>query len=389
MATLQNMIRKQQDLQDQFDLLSEKIGRLRKAFIIETDPSVKFKLEKQLEDAETEREQLEQQLDSLERDIQAHTASTIPQRSSNNLQQISDQIGRIEKQEIAATLHNRIVDVLTSLPNIQDKNERRALIYSAGLDQELENQLEFDGSTLQFCQLLVKTLGKYGILKDGRSALIAILEAAKNRVGQDKKEVCEVLIQKLLPAPSQKPLSKLAQSLLEEIKQDTRYELQGITILYSFSGGGFYFPYLWWNSEKIDPLRRSFAEMKKIDNAIQEIVERHILREYYRGTKFALYILWESAKPIIESLANSLLEKIRQDPHVDRPKGFTIFPINERKTEGGSIPYLDQHNEFKKIDTDNIIGICLAAELLEEQGYLERMRESGTRIRYLLVESDK
>ena len=288
-------------------------------------------------------------------------------------------------------LRNQIVELLKSLPNIHETRERRALIYNATMDLELEDQIEFEGTAEQFCQLLVKTFEKYGTLKDGRHALVAILEAAKNRVGQDKKEVCEVLIQKLLPAPSQKPLSKLARSLLEEVKQDTRYEFQGLTILYSFSGGGFYLSYLWWNSEKIEPPRRSFAEMKKIDNAIQELVEHNIFREYYRGTKdntFALYILWESAKPMIEKLANSLLEEIRRDPHTDRPKGFTIFPINERKTRGCSVSYL--HNELYKPNLiDNIIGIGLAAELLESQGYLERLREKGSRIRYLLLEPDK
>lgn len=200
MAILQNMSRKQQDLQEQFDLLSEKIGWLRKAFIIETDPSVKFKLEKQLEDAEAEREQLEQQLDSLEREIKAQTASKTPQRSSDNVQQASDRSSRIEKQDIPADLHNRIVDVLTSLPNIQDKNERRALIYSAGLDQEVEHQLEFDGSTLQFCHLLVKTLGSYGTLKDGRHALVALLNTAKNKIGQEGKARCDELIRQMQAA---------------------------------------------------------------------------------------------------------------------------------------------------------------------------------------------
>lgn len=88
-------------------------------------------------------------------------------------------------------LHNLMVKLLKSLPNIHDKSERRAFIYSASLDLELEDKIEFEGSTEQFGQLLVKTLGKYGTLKDGRHAFEAILDASKNRVGQEGKELCD------------------------------------------------------------------------------------------------------------------------------------------------------------------------------------------------------
>lgn len=48
-----------------------------------------------------------------------------------------------------------------------------------------------------FCQLLVENLIKYGKLEDGRDALEAVLESAKNRVGRDKSEYCDMLIQEL------------------------------------------------------------------------------------------------------------------------------------------------------------------------------------------------
>ncbi len=54
-------------LQQQFDLLGEKIHRLRTALIIETDAAVKFKLEKQIEAAEQEQKQIEHQLEGKER----------------------------------------------------------------------------------------------------------------------------------------------------------------------------------------------------------------------------------------------------------------------------------------------------------------------------------
>ncbi len=94
-------------------------------------------------------------------------------------------------------LHNQIVELLKSLPNISDSAERRALIFSASLD-EVEAQIEFEGTTEQFCQLLVHTLARYGTLQDGRNAFEAVLQAAKGKVGQEKREYCDSLIQQIL-----------------------------------------------------------------------------------------------------------------------------------------------------------------------------------------------
>jgi nucleoside-triphosphatase THEP1 len=58
---------KQTELQQHFQILSSKIGRIREAIAIETDTASKFKLEHQLGEAEAEREQLVQQLEALER----------------------------------------------------------------------------------------------------------------------------------------------------------------------------------------------------------------------------------------------------------------------------------------------------------------------------------
>ena len=53
--------------QEEYDLLSEKIHRFKMALLIETDVAVKFKLEKQLEEAKAAREQIAQQLEGVER----------------------------------------------------------------------------------------------------------------------------------------------------------------------------------------------------------------------------------------------------------------------------------------------------------------------------------
>jgi len=51
---------RQRDLDAEYDLLSEKLGRLRKARILETDAAVLFKLDKQIEEAEQQLVRLEQ-----------------------------------------------------------------------------------------------------------------------------------------------------------------------------------------------------------------------------------------------------------------------------------------------------------------------------------------
>lgn len=94
-------------------------------------------------------------------------------------------------------LQNNIIDFLTSLPNIHDSKSQRALIERAVLDPQLQNQIVFSGSSGQFFQLLIPALFSYGTLQDGRNALEAILETAKDYVGQEKKIYCETFIREV------------------------------------------------------------------------------------------------------------------------------------------------------------------------------------------------
>jgi hypothetical protein len=91
-------------------------------------------------------------------------------------------------------LPNRIVAFLTSLPNAGDSKMHQALIQSAGLDRRLLEQIEYTGPPAHFFQLLMPTLERYGTLEDDRDPLVAILEAAKNYVGEDRQKACEELI---------------------------------------------------------------------------------------------------------------------------------------------------------------------------------------------------
>ena len=67
MRSVSRIQRKQEELQRQYDLLSEKIERLRAAHAIEADAADQFELEKRIEQAEAERDVLERQLEDLER----------------------------------------------------------------------------------------------------------------------------------------------------------------------------------------------------------------------------------------------------------------------------------------------------------------------------------
>jgi len=66
MASFELIQKKKEELQDQFNLISEKIKRLRRGLVLETQPDEKFQLEKQIEDEELERENIANQLEEIE-----------------------------------------------------------------------------------------------------------------------------------------------------------------------------------------------------------------------------------------------------------------------------------------------------------------------------------
>lgn len=95
------------------------------------------------------------------------------------------------------SLHTRIIEFLKTLPNLTNENGQRAFIYAMGLDPALQEQIHFSLSLSEFVPFLVETLRTYGKLQDGRYALRAVLETAKQYVGRDRQAVCEKLIQEL------------------------------------------------------------------------------------------------------------------------------------------------------------------------------------------------
>jgi hypothetical protein len=67
----QRLEQERDGLQQQYDLVQARLGQLRPALAIETDPSIRFKLTKQIEQAEAELDQLDQKLTAIDTKLQA------------------------------------------------------------------------------------------------------------------------------------------------------------------------------------------------------------------------------------------------------------------------------------------------------------------------------
>ncbi len=98
------------------------------------------------------------------------------------------------RRAISADLRRRIVEFLADLPTLQNEQSQRALLYSAGLDDALMQQLPVGQPVADFVNLVVPACLKYGRLEDARPAIEAVLQAAKSKVGQEKKTYCDTLI---------------------------------------------------------------------------------------------------------------------------------------------------------------------------------------------------
>ncbi len=123
-------------------------------------------------------------------------------------------------------LHNNICNFLLNLPNIRSSSAQQAFLNSAGLDEDLDNQINIGGSPKEFIELVIPALTHYGKLEDGRYALVALLEAAKSCVGQDRKALCDMLVDEVqqwcleYEATNEIKRAKLLTSLIEDFLSD-------------------------------------------------------------------------------------------------------------------------------------------------------------------------
>lgn len=101
------------------------------------------------------------------------------------------------EKKLPIPLQHAIANFLMSLPNLETQEGQRAFILQAGVDPELRAQLAFGQPVAQFVPILISRLLQYGTLSDGRPALEAVLEAARNWVGLNGQAECNALLQEL------------------------------------------------------------------------------------------------------------------------------------------------------------------------------------------------
>lgn len=107
-------------------------------------------------------------------------------------------------------IYNEIVDFLMGLPSIQNKSGREALIFRAALDPALRSQIEWEVAPAHFCQKSVEMLANYGKLEDGRDPLDALLMAAQELVGGEKRADAEQLRKAVAAMPEAERRKKAA-----------------------------------------------------------------------------------------------------------------------------------------------------------------------------------
>lgn len=105
---------------------------------------------------------------------------------------------------INSELYRKIVDFLITVPQLDNRAGRKAVLLYAGLGK-LISSIDLAGNTKQFVSILIDTLYKYGIFYDNKNALIVFLEGIKDSVGKDRKETLDYFIKELSnisPKPS-------------------------------------------------------------------------------------------------------------------------------------------------------------------------------------------
>ena len=94
-------------------------------------------------------------------------------------------------EALDARSHQNIIDLLT--PLMATEQDRRAFLILTLVNHPLLSQIDFTGPTQTFLPLMVDKLYQFGKLDDGRPALWALLEGAREQVGLDDKHRIDAL----------------------------------------------------------------------------------------------------------------------------------------------------------------------------------------------------
>jgi hypothetical protein len=84
-----------------------------------------------------------------------------------------------------------------SYPMIHSMGGQQTLIYSAGLDANLQHQIQFNTNAITFVSLLYQMLDKWGSLSDGRNPFAEIIKSVMQSVGPDKRRQGQMLLDAL------------------------------------------------------------------------------------------------------------------------------------------------------------------------------------------------
>ena len=95
------------------------------------------------------------------------------------------------------SLRQDIIEFLLDRHNLSSENERKALLYGAGLQQFLTG-LNLNGSQREFVQTLVQTCDAYGTTDGTTPAIVALLHYIKTEVGLDRHPNIQNLCQRVM-----------------------------------------------------------------------------------------------------------------------------------------------------------------------------------------------
>lgn len=117
-------------------------------------------------------------------------------------------------------LFKSVIQFILSTPSINSMGGQQTLVYQAGLDQSLQNQIQFNSNAQTFTVSLISLCQEWGILHDGRNPLVAIIESACHSVGPQKQKIGARLIERILGQPYITPVQ-------EEVKEEPPTLVQG------------------------------------------------------------------------------------------------------------------------------------------------------------------
>jgi hypothetical protein len=126
MPALSRPRHRRDELQEQYDLLSEKIQRLRTAHAIEAGAAIRFQLEKQIEQAESERDVIEQQMDMPDEELE--------QASSPGPEEDVETIGAAPEE--GAVDQAYLTQLRRAFTTRFDAGELRTLCFDLGMDYD-------------------------------------------------------------------------------------------------------------------------------------------------------------------------------------------------------------------------------------------------------------